>query len=234
MPRTNDPETPKPEPDPFAPRRPAPPRLPRALAHVDPPDAATLPDTTWRGIRAEGWSVPGTAVSTLEFDSCALDGLDLSRVECARLLFADCEIRASSLANLAVRDPSLVRVAIRGSRLTGLSWGGGILTDVLFEGCRLDLSSFRFARLQRVTFRRCLLADADFEGVEGSSVAFEECDLRRATFSQARFARSVIRHCELEGLGGVAGLSGLGLLPEDILALAGPMATALGIRTLER
>ena len=54
------------------------------------------------------------------------------------------------------------------------------------------------------------------------------------TFSQARLARSEIRHCELEGLGGVAGLSGLGLLPEDILALAGLMATALGIRTLER
>ena len=91
MPRTNDAETPKPEPDPFAPRRPASPRLPRALAHVHPPDAAALPDTTWRGIRAEGWSVPGAAVSTLEFDSCALDGLDLSGVSgtgirvCSRL-----------------------------------------------------------------------------------------------------------------------------------------------------
>ncbi len=218
--------------DPLAPQPPMAPRLPRGLGAADAPVAAELHDVTWRAIRADGWSLPGAGLAAVEFAGCRLETVDLSGAQCSRLVLADAEVNASNLANLAARDSSLIRVTLRRARLTGMGWPAGTLTDVRVEDCRADLSSFRFGRLQRVTFVRCLLADADFEGVRGESVAFLDCDLSRAAFSQARFERSEIRRCRLDGVSGVDGLRGMGLLPEDIVSLAGPMAAALGVRTL--
>lgn len=220
-------------PDPLAPQAPVAPRLPDSLEVAAAPDPDSLRDTTWSGVRAVGWNLPGAIVSGVELSTIRLEHADLSGAQCSRLIVADCEV-TGNLANVVARDSSLIRVVVHGARLTGLSWPAGILADVRFENCQADLSSFRFSRLQRVTFRGCALADADFQGVQGTSVALLDCDLRRAVFSQVQFERTEIRRCRLEGIPGVEGLRGVGLLLEDIVSLAGAFATALGVRTLDR
>ncbi len=197
-------------------------------------DGADRPaEDSWSAVQVTGWDRPALVASGIEFAGSRLDTVDLSESRLSRLVLVDCELTASNLANLEARDSSMLRVTVRRCRLTGLAWAAGILRDVRFEDCRADLVSLRFARLERVRFVRCVLTEGDFQGVRGDSVAFVDCDLGHAEFSQAHFERSEIRHCGLEGLSGVQGLRGMGLLPVDVVALAEAFASELGVRTLE-
>lgn len=219
--------------NPLAPRPPVPPRLDTELtAAGEPADDGDPIETGWSGVLAAGWRLAGRS-GALEFDASSLENADLSGARPSRLSLIDCRLSTCNLANLSARRPSIIRASLRRSRLTGLTWSEGILRDVLFEDCRADLASFGFSRLQRVRFVGCNLAEADFEGVRAESVSFVDCDLRRAAFSQARFERSEMRGCEMGGIAGVEGLRGVGLPADDILGLAGTLAAALGIRTLE-
>ena len=221
-----------PVPDDLAPRRPIAPRIHSELAPTAIPEGDALRDADWSGVHISGWSQPGVEGSSVEFTASRIETVDLSGGRFSRLALVDCDVTGSNLANLTARDSAMVRVIVRHSRLTGLSWPGGKLVDVRFEDCRADLASFRFARLSRVTFHRCVLVESDFEGVRGDSVAFVDCDLGRAQFSAAEFHRSEIRRCGLQGMSGVSGLRGMGLMPADIVGLAGELASELGIRTL--
>ncbi len=222
-------------PDPFAPRRLAAPRIPTDLRILVPDASDEAGDAEWTGVHVAGWRPPAGVVTTatLGFRASRLEALDLSGLRLAGVSLVDCEVAGSNLANLEVRAGALVRAVVRHSRLTGLTWPGGLLRDVRFEDCRVDLASLRFSRLERVSFLRCVLAEADFEGVRADSVRFADCDLTRAQFSQAHFERSEIRHCDLARVSGVTGLRGVGLLPADILGLAGSLAAELGLRTLD-
>ena len=219
--------------DPHAPRAPAAPKIPVELQ----PEAMDGPDRpaedSWSAVQVTGWDRSGMVASGIEFAGARLDAVDLSESHLSHLSLVDCELTGSNLANLEARESSMLRVTVRRCRLTGLAWAAGALRDVRFEDCRADLVSLRFARLERVRFVRCVLTEADFQGVRGDSVAFVECDLGHAEFSHAHFERSEIRHCGLDGVSGVQGLRGMGLLPVDVVALAGAFASELGVRTLE-
>ena len=219
--------------DAHAPVVPAAPRIPVELRPAAMEGADRPAEDSWSAVHVHGWDRSGIVFSGLEFAASRLDTVDLSESRVSRLALADCEVTGSNLANLEARESSMLRVVVRRSRLTGLAWAAGRLRDVRFEDCRADLVSLRFARLERVRFVRCVLTDGDFQGVRGESVSFVDCDLGHAEFSQAQFDRSEIRHCGLDGLSGVQGLRGIGLLPVDIVALAGAFASALGVRTLE-
>jgi Pentapeptide repeats (9 copies)/Pentapeptide repeats (8 copies) len=219
--------------DPHAPRSPAAPKIPVELlpGAMDGPDRPA--EDSWSAVRVTGWDRSGLVASGIEFAAARLDTIDLSESRLSHLSLVDCDLTGSNLANMEALESSMLRVTVRRCRLTGLAWPADALRDVRFEDCRADLVSFRFSRLERVRFVRCALTEADFQGVRGDSVAFVECDLAHAEFSQAQFERSEIRHCGLDGVSGVQGLRGMGMLPVDVVALAGAFASELGVRTLE-
>jgi uncharacterized protein YjbI with pentapeptide repeats len=216
-----------------SPRPPAAPRLPAALEPATIASEQLAAGGKWSEVVVEGASLAGVSARDVDFDEARLVGCDLSGAALTRFGALDCELVRCNLANVLARDSSLVRTSCAESRLTGLQWPEGVLQDVVFRDCRIDLASFRFARIQRVGFEDCVLRDADFTGARFESVRFEACDLNAATFSGAEFARSELRGCRLEGLRGVDGLRGAALEWPAILDLAGALAAALGLRVIE-
>lgn len=214
-------------------RPPAPPRLPPELERATVAAADLEDGTRWTAVAVAHADLAGIEVRSLDLDEVRLSDCDLGAARLTRFGLLDCELVRCDLANVLGRDSSAVRAVLAESRMTGFAWPEGSLQDVVFRGCRLDLASLRFARLERVTFEDCILREADFQGARMSSVRFHDCDLTGASFHEARFERSELRRCRLEDLRGADGLRGLAMEWSDVVTLAGAFAAALGVRLLE-
>lgn len=199
-----------------------PPPLPRAQTPAPP----RLPDPPPDGEPTEEELEEG-------LDERVLRSLDLSGRRQDRFGLLDCALERCDLSNVHARGGSFVRVACSGGRLTGLSVTEGLLRDVRFRDCRIDLGSFAASKLERVVFQRCQLTALDLRDADLRSVRFEECQLDRAELSGARFQRCELRGCRLDGATGLERLRGVAIEWSDLLALAGGLAAALGIRAVD-
>jgi uncharacterized protein YjbI with pentapeptide repeats len=199
-------------------------------------ETAVLPDHdlenegTYRGLAYTDIDLSGRSAESVELLRCRFVGSDLSGVTLDRAAFADCVMDTGSLANLHARRSSLTRTRVSLARMTGFTWVDGVLRDVAFEGCRLDLSGWRFSKLAAVTFTDCNLTGADFTGADLSGARFTGCDLTRAQFSGARMAGAHLRDCVLVDVGGVTSWTGATIGERDLMALSYSLAAALGIR----
>lgn len=167
------------------------------------------------------------------FGTVKLARVDLSGSRLEHLKITDGALYACNLANIRGRGASIERVRIEGSRLTGIDLTEGALIDVTLQGCRIDLASFGFSRLQRVTFEDCLLTQTDFLEARLDSVRFHGCDLGRADFRDTRLERCEFRRSDLTDIQGVKSLSGAAMDWADIVGMAGVWAAALGIEVLD-
>jgi uncharacterized protein YjbI with pentapeptide repeats len=211
---------------------PKPPELPQVLDPLElgdlPLGGARLERAHLSGVELEERAMPDLRVEESRLDDVRLDGC-----EAAGLTLSDVVVRRGSWANLRVVRGSLTRVEVRELRATGADFAETELRDVLFEGCRFDLASFRFARLVRVAFVDCRLNEADFSGATLSSVRFERCGLVQASYENASFSRSELRACEWEGLVGAGSLAGTRIPVGDVLQLAPALAAAAGIELVD-
>ena len=214
---------------------------PAALKRPELPDEleeTALGDSSLAGLRLERVSLRGLALEEraapdLRLSECVLDNVGLDGCEAAGLTLTDVCVEGGSWANLRAVRGSLTRVEAREVRATGADFAETELRDVVFEGCRLDLASFRFAKLARVDFRDCRLEEADFHGATLSSVRLERCVLVGANVDGASFARSELRDCELTGLTGAGSLGGVRMPWSDVIQIAGLLAAATGIEIVD-
>lgn len=119
---------------------------------------------------------------------------------------------------------------IAAGRLTGALLADADLAELELEGCQADLAAFAGARLSRVRIADCDLHGSDWQAARLRAVEMQNCDPRDADFSGTRFESVELRNCRLEGIRGAAGLKGVSMSFEDILANAAVFATACGIR----
>jgi uncharacterized protein YjbI with pentapeptide repeats len=113
--------------------------------------------------------------------------------------------------------------------MTGLSWLDDDLRDVTFDGCRIDLSSFRATKFDDVVFTGCRLEQADFGDADLRGARFDDCNLSGAQFSGARMTGTRFAGCDLTGVSGVTSMRGAVITSADAVALAFILAGALGI-----
>jgi uncharacterized protein YjbI with pentapeptide repeats len=118
-------------------------------------------------------------------------------------------------------------------RLTGAALGNGSLEDVVFADCRVDLASFRFAKLLRVRFESCRLEEADFYAASLTSVVFSNCDLTGVGLAGATFVESELRGCKLAEVGNPERLRGVRMPWSDVVLAADVLALAVGIEIVE-
>jgi len=214
---------------PVAPKRPD---VPAGLDTMElgdsPLGGARLERVHLRSLALEERAMPDVRIEESRLDGVALDGC-----EAAGLTLTDVVVAGGSWANLRAVRGSLNRVEATELRATGADFAEAELRDARFEGCRLDLASFRFARLVRVAFLDCRLEEADFTGATLSSVRFERCGLGHATFENASFSQSELRACEWEGIAGAGSLAGTRIPVADALQLVPALAAAAGIQLVE-
>jgi uncharacterized protein YjbI with pentapeptide repeats len=169
-----------------------------------------------------------------EVEDGRADGARIADATLARVqALVDCALTGCDLANADGRGAKLTRVSIERSRLTGLQLPESELRDVTIRGCRADLATFGFARLDSVVFEDCVLTDTTFLEARLESVVFAGCDLTGADFRGARLDQCELRGCELGGLAGVESLRGAAVPREDIVRMAEVWAGALGIVVLD-
>lgn len=169
----------------------------------------------------------------LRLSEVRLERVDLSGATLTGGAFADAIVEEGSWANVHASRATLVRVEAHRLRATGADLAEAGLKHVRLEGCRFDLGSFRFARLERVVFRDCRLEEADFYSARLSSVVFEGGSLAQASFAGAQLERCELRGCDLTDLHGVEGLRGARLPIGDVVQIAGLLASAAGIVVVE-
>jgi uncharacterized protein YjbI with pentapeptide repeats len=215
-----------------------PPAAPRAPELPDDLDEHELGDRPLHALRLErvrlrGIELEERSAPDLRLDECALEDVRLDGSEAAGLVLTDVRVDRGSWANLRAARGTLTRVEARGLRATGVDLAEAELRDVSFVDCRLDLSSFRFAKLVRVAFLDCRLEEADFHGATLSSVRLERCVLAGASVENASFAASELRDCDVTALAGAGSLGGVRATWNDVLQLAPLLAAAAGIELVD-
>src|SRR5687768_9131695 len=129
-----------------------PPAAPKRPELPDELEETVLGDAGLSGLRLERVSLSGAAfeeraAADLRLEESLLREVVLDGCEAAGLSLADVRVEGGSWANLRAVRGSLTRVEAHGLRATGVDVAETELRDVVFEGCRLDLASFRFAKL---------------------------------------------------------------------------------------
>ena len=194
-----------------------PPLAPNPPDVGDPLDRATATDVL------SGRRVRERELAAVELDGNVVPGLHLT----------DVVVSGGTWANLQAREAALERVEATGLDAVGIQLAEASLTDCTFVDARLNLASFRFARLERVAFERCRLEEADFYDASLRSVRFEGCTLTSAILDGATFERCELRGCELTGLTGAERLRGVRMPWPDVVQIAGLLAAAAGIEIVD-
>lgn len=197
------------------------------------PELPVLRDSELEGLSIDGvdwrgWNAQGLRLSESSFRSAELSDASLSRCR-----FRDLVVLDGSWANVEAIDASFTRVRFERVRLTGANFSGSTLDDVTFVDCRLDLCSFRLARLDRVLFDSSKLTEVDLYEAVLTSATFVDCDLTGATLTHATFDRSELRGCDLSSVHSPEQLRGVRMPWADVIRSAGELAAAAGIEVIE-
>jgi uncharacterized protein YjbI with pentapeptide repeats len=208
------------------------PDLPPELQRFDEePQTLRGLEVSERVVANTDWSerdATGLRLKECRLDSALLDGAELRRGE-----LRDVEIEGGSWANASAVESVLRRVSFRNTRLTGVVFANAVFDDVVFEDCRLDLASFRFAKLARVRFERCRLDEADLYEARFESAAFSACSLANASLAQVTFVDTALRGCDLTAIGNPEQLRGVRMAWADVVEAAGVLAAAVGIQVVD-
>ncbi|MFD0853338.1 pentapeptide repeat-containing protein, partial [Actinomadura adrarensis] len=211
-------------------KEPSAPRLPRTLTPAADGDLDLTHDGKYLSLEYGTVRLTGTGIEDAEFERCRFKGTSFAGVSLERASFGDVEFAGCDLANLKLRNSRMAAGNVTNCRTTGLHVTEGTIRDVVFDGCRADLTGFRFCQLRDVVFRDCNLTEANFQNAELHNVRFEGCKLVAAQFSnatmkQVRFAGGN----DLAGIAGVQSLSGAIVSSADAPGLLGALTSALGI-----
>jgi uncharacterized protein YjbI with pentapeptide repeats len=210
---------------------PSPPDLPDELVAVGPP--ATLSGGELEQSLLQRSDLAGEDARRLRLVEARLVDVDLTGAALDHATLRDVIVQEGSWANVGAGGVTVRRVVLDRVRLTGADLSNGVLEDVSFVDCRLDLSSFRQAKLSRVRFQGCRMEEADFNGAMLSSCVFDDCVLMRTSWAGATLTRSEMRGVDLAGAGNPECLRGVRMPWADVVNAAAELAAAVGIEIVD-
>jgi uncharacterized protein YjbI with pentapeptide repeats len=211
------------------PREPVAPKIPAALADAKLPDNDLSDDGVYLSMRYGTLDLSAGRAEDVEFERCRFGETSLSATSLSRANFTDVEFTGCDLANLRLSDSRVFNVVVDRSRMTGTTMTDCGFRDVLFSGCRADLSSFRFGRFKNVVFRDCNLTEANFQGADLTGARFERSKLVGAQFSNAKMQGTRLSDCDLWGVAGIQSFQGAVVTAADAQSLVFALASAMGI-----
>ena len=203
------------------------PGLPPGLTRLGADDLRAEPEHTdveLLELDLSGEQLTRLSLETVRVKGCRLDGAELRRLRCRRVVFDTCDF-----ANSRWLDCDLGEVAFLDCRFTGASIAGGRLTEVLLRNCRL-----RLARLSHLGRPSALLESCDLSGAllmesDLSDARFVACDFTDAELFNVDLAGGDLRDNELGGLRGVGCLRGATVDALQLLALGPALAAHVGL-----
>lgn len=175
----------------------------------------------------------GIKAGNLSFDECILErvlsvGAQLEKLGMSDVLLKNCDLSAAKCA-----ESSWIRVKTDGARMVGTDISQSTIKDVVFEGCKLDMANFRFAKLTRVAFKDCSLAETDFQGAQFAHVTFENCTLTKTEFANCTLKQLDLRTSQLMDIRGWQFLKGAVIDSLQLTNVAPQLAHELGLKIEE-
>ncbi|GIH89990.1 pentapeptide repeat-containing protein [Planobispora siamensis] len=214
---------------PAAPKDPVVPKIPAALTPAEVPRHDLDDDTAYRSAEFRSADLSDRHVDGLDIEGCRLLDTRFSGTAMRRASLSDVELERCDLSNMTARASTMHRARVSASRLTGMSWSECSFRDVVFDGCRADLTGFRFSTFENAVFRDCAMPEANFQNADLRGVRFEHCDLTGAQFSGARMEGARFADCILLRINGVTSLRGVIIKGRDAQGLVYSLAGAMGI-----
>lgn len=164
------------------------------------------------------------SLETVRVKGCRLEGAELRRLRCRRVVFDTCDF-----ANSTWLDCEFSEVAFLDCRFTGATIAGGRLSEVVLRECQM-----RLAKLSHLGRPHALLEHCDLRGVllmesDLCEVRFAECDLGGAELFNVDLTGSDLRDNELVGLRGVGCLRGSTIDALQLLSLGPALAAHVGL-----
>ncbi len=203
---------------------------PRLPARLPPTEAPRLHDDIYiESVAVSDASYLSVIASNVRFDQVDFTKVSFDGARLDRLNLLDSTLQQCDLPTADCSRSSWTRVRFKGGRLTGLDLSQSTLSDVIFDGCKLDMSNFRTAKLTRVQFIDCMLSEVDFQGATLHDVELQGCQLSEADFTHAKLKNVDARGSDLFGVRGWQSLGGLTIDSIQLTALAPELANALGI-----
>lgn len=203
------------------------PQLPGALeAIIDP---VIVDGTEWDGVELRGDAHGKNEVADLDVSGSRLVGLRLSGWELSGLHMVDVLLEDCELSGVRIVDGRFTRVELRRCRLSGLVAAGLRARDVVLDDCTASGAAFRMSTWERCELRDVDLRAADFYSARLPGARLLRCDLRGADFTKAVLPGTSLRHSTLDGIRGAESLGGVIIGSDQVLPLAVPLLSALGI-----
>jgi len=170
-------------------------------------------------------------LDALELIGCIVEGVSFANIRFRHFDVQDVFFRNCDFAGVILSDRSrLTRVRFGETRGIGFQANGGTFTDVEFVGGNLDLSSFRMAILQRFGMRDLRARELDLYGSKIQTGYLLNCDLTSLELSGAEIQGLALHGSNIERLRGVSQLSGVSISQNQLMLLAGTLASEAGIQ----
>jgi Pentapeptide repeats (9 copies)/Pentapeptide repeats (8 copies) len=172
----------------------------------------------------------GQDAPAMELAECHITSAVFTGASLPDLKLTDVLVDGADFSGVDLEGASLTRVAFRDCRLSGVLMPQSRLRDVAFSDCKCDGANFRMLDAERVSFNHVDLIEADFYAAKLFDARFFDCALEGAQFSQASLPKARFHGSTLDGLKGVEYMKEIVIDSAQVLVLALPMFTALGIQ----
>ncbi|WP_326820626.1 pentapeptide repeat-containing protein [Streptosporangium sp. NBC_01639] len=210
-------------------KEPLSPKLAASLVTVELVDDDLEEDGAYSSTEFRGVDLTSRNADGVEFDGCRFVDTRFSGTAMRRGGFSNVELERCDLSGMTAGMASMHRTRVSASRLTGMTWTECGFKDVTFDGCRADLTAFRFSTFKNTVFRDCAMPEVTFQNADLRGVRFERCNLTGAQFSGAQLEGARFAECVLLGIGGVTSLRGATIKSQDAQGLVYSLAGAMGI-----
>lgn len=159
-----------------------------------------------------------------------ISGLRVRRADLAELRLTAVEWSGCDLPSLLWRGGTLSRVRFTDCRILSGAFIGLTLAGVVFDRCKLDLTSFTdIATKGPVVFRECSLGDVEFTGGTLGQVVFDDCRMRSTTFARGIYTGMDLRGNDLSAVRGVSALREAVIDPAQTIELGQALASDLNL-----
>lgn len=185
----------------------------------------------------------GLRVSGVDLADRDLTGIQLSEVSLAEVRAEGAVLRAAVLSEVTIErldapvlDAARSRwrtVVVSDSRVGSLAAFEADLDVVRFERCRIGFADLRGATLTDVAIVDCTIDELDLGGATVTRLAVPGSSIRALSVRESTLAHVDLSGAELDDVDDVASLRGAAVSSDQLFALRGRVAAALGLRLID-
>lgn len=185
----------------------------------------------------------GVRIAGVDLADRDLTGLQLSEVALEDVRADGAVLRAAVISEVTIKrldapvlDAARSRwrtVVVSDSRIGSLAAIEVDLDVVRFERCRIGFANLRGAALTDVALVDCTIDELDVSGATITRLAMPGSSIRTLSIRDATLAHADLSGTELDDVDDIASLRGATLASDQLFALRGRVAAALGIRLID-